>query len=87
MTAAVIDDARRADAVNLIRALCGRAGDEDAVLDVIERYARLFGPVETVRIVAAALVVTYGSCMTAPVPLDPRTPIQIPIPTEGAPTR
>ncbi|MEV0723938.1 hypothetical protein AB0I37_14295 [Micromonospora purpureochromogenes] len=87
LTESPIDAARRAEAVDLIRALCHVAGDEDAVLDVIESYARRAGHNETVRTVAAALIVTYGTCMTTPVPLDPRTPIRVTIPTtEGAPT-
>ncbi|WP_200210896.1 hypothetical protein [Micromonospora coerulea] len=87
MTAAPFDADRRAAAVDLIRALCVAAGSEDAVLDVIERHARTVGHDEATRTVAAALIVTYGTCMTSPVALDTRTPTPITIPNnEGAPT-
>lgn len=87
MTAAPFDAARRADAVALIRALCAAAGSEDAVLDALERHAQAVGKDEAVRTIAAALIVTFGTCMTSAVSLDARTPTPITIPdTEGAPT-
>lgn len=77
---------QRAEAVDVVRTLCLVAGDEDQVLDVIEGYAQMVGDDRATAGLVAALIVTYGSCMTQPVPLDPDTdpvPVNVPQP-EGA---
>lgn len=70
----------REAAVDLIRALASVAGDEDAVLAVLEEHSEHFDLTTTRRTAIAALVVTFGSCIEWPQPINPAgalTPVNL----------
>ena len=59
----------RREAAELVRDLAAAAGDEARVLDVLEDYAPRDGIATALRTASAALVLTFGSCLT-PIQLD-----------------
>lgn len=59
-----------ADAHWLLSDLCAVAGDEDAVLDVIGRYAQEVGPAQARLDCSAALFLMFAEWMRRPAPLD-----------------
>lgn len=75
MTTATAPDSinsQRAEAADLIRALCTVAGDETAVVELLENYASAIGVAAARGLCAASLAIVFGSCLTQPVPLDLR---------------
>ena len=76
---------QHAEAVDLVRALSSEAGDVDRVTAVIDRYAHKAGPEAALTHCLAALILTYGECMRAPVPLDTGRPVHVAIPRKETP--
>lgn len=66
---AEIDPQRRGEADALIRALSMVAGDERKVADLLSDYAEGAGVNRAISVCMAALILTFGSCMSQPVPL------------------
>lgn len=64
-----INPQRRADADALIRLLSMVAGDERQVSALLADYAEGAGVNRAISTATAALIITFGSCMTQPVPL------------------
>lgn len=64
-----IDPQRRSEADALIRALSMVAGDERKVAALLSDYAEGAGVHRAVSVCMAALTLTFGSCMSQPVPL------------------
>lgn len=59
------------EAVDLVRALCAVAGNEDAVFELLSRYANGKESKQEACVgVASALLVTYARGLAGPISLD-----------------
>ncbi len=82
---AALDPDLRADADHLIVHLAAVAGDERAVIGVLADQAREHGIPATRALAAAALYVTFTSCIREPAPTGPAHPVPVTVPTtQGA---
>lgn len=75
-----LSEAINAEAVDLVRSLAAVAGDVERVADVLEDHHDRVGYDLAVKHCIAALLVTFGECITSPVSLDPNNPVPVTLP-------
>lgn len=79
----LLDADQHAAARALIRSLADAAGDEPQVIAVLAASIHEHDIEHARALCAAALLVTFTECITAPATTDPAHPVPVTIPQEG----